>query len=88
LVKVIVRTDEKNFIIEIIDEGKGIDESENLFAPFKRSTESTGAGLGLFLAKNAADSMGVKISLKNRTDDTQGAIASIIFPFERFLHNH
>jgi len=88
LVKVIVRTDAKNFIIEIIDEGKGIDESENLFAPFKRSTESTGAGLGLFLAKNAADSMGVKISLKNRTDGIQGAIASIIFPFERFLHNH
>jgi len=88
LVNVIVRTDEKNFIIEIIDEGKGIDESENLFAPFKRSSESTGAGLGLFLAKNAADSMGVKISLKNRTDGIQGAVASIIFPFERFLHNH
>ena len=88
LVKVTVRTDEINFIIEIIDEGKGIDESENLFAPFKRSTESTGAGLGLFLAQNAAESMGVTISLKNRTDNTQGAIASIIFPFERFLHNH
>ncbi|HHC11293.1 MAG TPA: HAMP domain-containing histidine kinase, partial [Campylobacterales bacterium] len=86
LVKVSVRTNEKSFIVEIIDEGKGIDESENLFAPFKRSTESTGAGLGLFLAQNAAESMGVTISLKNRTDDTQGAIASIIFPFERFLH--
>jgi len=88
LVTVTVRTDAKNFIVEIIDEGKGIDESENLFAPFKRSAESTGAGLGLFLAQNAAESMGVKISLKNRTDGIQGAIASIIFPFDRFLHNH
>ena len=88
LVTVTVRTDEKNFIVEIIDEGKGIDESENLFAPFKRSAESTGAGLGLFLAQNAAESMGVKISLKNRTDGVQGAIASILFPFDRFLHNH
>jgi two-component system OmpR family sensor kinase len=88
LVTVRVRTDEKNLIVEIIDEGKGIDESENLFAPFKRSAESTGAGLGLFLAQNAAESMGVKISLKNRTDGVQGAIASIFFPFDRFLHNH
>jgi len=88
LVTVTVRTDEENFIVEVIDEGKGIDESENLFAPFKRSAESTGAGLGLFLAQNAAESMGVKISLKNRTDGTQGAIASILFPFDRFLHNH
>ncbi|NOZ90847.1 MAG: HAMP domain-containing histidine kinase [Epsilonproteobacteria bacterium] len=88
LVTVTVRTDEENFIVEVIDEGKGIDESENLFAPFKRSAESTGAGLGLFLAQNAAESMGVKISLKNRTDGIQGAIASILFPFDRFLHNH
>jgi two-component system OmpR family sensor kinase len=90
LVKVWVHTDEKNFIVDIIDEGPGIDESENLFAPFKRSKDSTGAGLGLFLAQNAAESMGVILSLKNRTDGIRGAVASIIFPFERFLHpnNH
>ena len=85
LVKILVHTDKESFIVDIIDEGKGIDESENLFAPFKRSTESTGAGLGLFLAQNAAESMGVRLTLKNR-QDRQGAIASIIFPFERFLH--
>ncbi len=85
LVEIFVHTDEENFIVDIIDEGKGIDESENLFAPFKRSSESTGAGLGLFLAQNAAESMGVTLTLKNRKDK-QGAIASIIFPFGRFLH--
>jgi len=78
------RMDANHFIIEIQDEGEGIDESKDYFAPFQRSLESTGAGLGLFLAQNAAESMGVKISLKNR-QDRSGAIASIAFPLNRFL---
>ncbi len=86
LVTLTVRTDPDNFIVEITDEGVGVDESQDFFAPFKRSADSKGAGLGLFLAQNAAESMGVTISLKNRTD-RQGAIASIHFPYSRFLHH-
>jgi two-component system OmpR family sensor kinase len=84
LVSLNTRMDLNNFIIEIRDEGEGIDESKDFFAPFQRSLESTGAGLGLFLAQNAAESMGVSISLKNRKDES-GAIASISFPLNRFL---
>ena len=84
LVSLDTRMDSDHFIIEITDEGKGIDESKDLFAPFQRSLDSTGAGLGLFLAQNAAESMGVIIDLKNR-EDTSGAIASIAFPLNRFL---
>jgi two-component system OmpR family sensor kinase len=84
LVSLTTRMDLNNFIIEIRDEGEGIDESKDFFAPFQRSLDSTGAGLGLFLAQNAAQSMGVSISLKNRQDQ-QGAIASISFPLNRFL---
>ena len=84
LVSLDTRMDEENFIVEIIDEGIGIDETKDLFAPFHRSLESTGAGLGLFLAQNAAQSMGVVIGIKNRTD-REGAIASIHFPLNRFL---
>jgi two-component system OmpR family sensor kinase len=84
LVSIQTRMDKKSFIIEIIDEGPGIDESIDFFAPFKRSLESTGAGLGLFLAQNAAQSMGVIISLRNREKES-GAIASIRFPLNRFL---
>jgi len=84
LVSLDTRMDDKHFIIEITDEGKGIDESKDLFAPFQRSLDSTGAGLGLFLAQNAAESMGVVIQLKNRKN-TSGAIASIAFPLNRFL---
>ncbi|CAA6827311.1 MAG: Sensor kinase cusS (EC [uncultured Sulfurovum sp.] len=84
LVSLSTRMDLNNFIIEIKDEGEGIDETKDFFAPFQRSLESTGAGLGLFLAQNAAESMGVNISLKNRKDES-GAIASISFPLNRFL---
>ena len=65
-------------IIEVIDEGIGIDENIDLFAPFKRVGRETGAGLGLFLAKTAADALGATISLKNRTDGTSGTIATLI----------
>lgn len=65
-------------VIEVIDEGIGIDESLDLFAPFKRVGAESGAGLGLFLAKNAADTLGATISLKNRPDDKTGTIATLI----------
>ena len=64
-------------LIEVIDEGCGIDESSDLFAPFKREGNKSGVGLGLFLAKSAADALGAKISIKNRTDGISGAIASL-----------
>lgn len=81
LVSLETRMDNEYFIIEIIDEGPGIDTKKDFFAPFQRSQESTGAGLGLFLAQNAAESMGVIIDLKNR-EDAQGAIASIKFSLD------
>jgi len=64
--------------IEVIDEGNGIDESIDLFAPFKRVGNKPGAGLGLFLAKSAADSLGAKISLSNRKDGVEGCVANLI----------
>jgi len=70
---------EEGLKIEVIDEGPGIDESLDLFAPFKRSGEKSGVGLGLFLAKSAADAMGAHIEIKNRTDET-GAVASLVIP--------
>lgn len=64
-------------LIEVIDEGCGIDESSDLFAPFKREGNKSGVGLGLFLAKSAADALGAKISIKNRTDGITGTISSL-----------
>jgi two-component system OmpR family sensor kinase len=67
------------FIIEVIDEGSGIDENRDLFAPFIRGKTSTGTGLGLFLAKSASDAMGATISLSNR-ENKDGTIARVVLP--------
>jgi two-component system OmpR family sensor kinase len=64
-------------LIQVIDEGCGIDESVDLFAPFKRQGNKSGVGLGLFLAKSGADAMGAEITLKNRTDGIDGTVASL-----------
>lgn len=69
-----------DLVIEVVDEGCGIDESVDLFAPFKRFGNKSGVGLGLFLAKSAADAMGAQISLKNRTDGTDGTVATLRLP--------
>ena len=71
------RVDDYGLLIEVIDEGCGIDESVDLFAPFKRQGNKSGVGLGLFLAKSAADALGAKISIKNRTDGVDGTVASL-----------
>lgn len=64
-----------HFKICIINDGESIDESIDYFAPFKRFGKKDGAGLGLFLAKGAAQAMGGSVSLKNR-DDKKGVIAT------------
>lgn len=63
--------------IEVVDEGIGIDESIDLFAPFKRVGNQSGAGLGLYLAKSAADTIGAIITLKNRQDEKKGCVATL-----------
>lgn len=67
-------------VIEVIDEGCGIDESVDLFAPFKRQGNKSGVGLGLFLAKSAAEAIGATITLTNREDGIDGTYARLILP--------
>ncbi|ADN08738.1 sensor histidine kinase [Sulfurimonas autotrophica] len=69
--------DDVGLLIEVIDEGCGIDDTIDLFAPFKRQGNKSGVGLGLFLAKSAADALGARISIKNREDGIDGTIASL-----------
>jgi two-component system OmpR family sensor kinase len=78
-IKVIAKRKNDTLKISVIDEGSGIDENIDLFAPFKRIGNQAGAGLGLFLAKSAADALGAVINLKNRKDGATGTVASIIF---------
>ena len=43
------------------------------------TTNEISSKTGLFLAKNAADAIGAKITLKNRTD-REGTVASLVIP--------
>ena len=63
--------------ISVTDEGCGLKGDMDLFAPFKRSGDKSGAGLGLFLAKSAADALGAKININNRSD-APGTVATLI----------
>lgn len=71
------KTKEK-IIITVTDEGIGIPENVDLFAPFKRVGNQSGVGLGLFLAKNAADALRAKITIANRDDGKSGCIAKLV----------
>ncbi|RLA71990.1 MAG: sensor histidine kinase [Epsilonproteobacteria bacterium] len=76
---IVIKTipNEQSITIEVIDEGLGCPEDVDLFAPFKRVGKEKGAGLGLFLAKSAADTIGGSISLKNRKDGISGTVATL-----------
>ncbi len=76
-IKIVIRKENDTVLIQVLDEGIGIDENIDLFAPFKRVGNAQGAGLGLFLAKSAADAIGAEISIKNRADNIQGTVATL-----------
>ena len=73
-----LRKTKEEIIITVTDEGIGIDENVDLFAPFKRVGNQSGVGLGLFLAKNAADALRAKVTLKNREDGKSGCVAKLV----------
>ncbi len=64
-------------VVEVIDEGIGVDENIDLFAPFKRLGKEQGAGLGLYLAKSATDAIGGEVSIVNRKDGIVGSVATL-----------
>ncbi|MGD8322944.1 MAG: ATP-binding protein [Gammaproteobacteria bacterium] len=66
--------DADNVVIRVRDDGPGIppEELENVFRPFyrvdsSRNSESGGAGLGLTIARDIAQSLGGTLTLRNRS---------------------
>ncbi len=66
------------FSVSVWDAGSEIDDGAEIFAPFKRYGQKGGVGLGLFLAKSAAEAIGAKISVKNRTDGVEGVVSTVV----------
>jgi len=77
-IQIRLKKTKSSIVITVTDEGNGIDEKVDLFAPFKRYGNQSGVGLGLFLAKNAADALRAKISIRNRKDSKKGCIAKLV----------
>ena len=72
--------DRKHYLVEVIDEGPGVADGFDPFAPFVGKGEAKGVGLGLFLAKNAAEALGAHIALRNRKEHS-GTVASLVLEF-------
>lgn len=75
---------QENLHIQISDNGRGIEEAitENIFGMFYRGSEkSKGAGLGLFIAKEALNQIGGSIQVKNIPE--WNTTFEIILPFQK-----
>lgn len=68
--------------INVIDNGPGPPESDNLFVPFF-TTKPGGSGIGLLLARRIAELHGGSLSLKHREDGYIGAVAGLWVPMTR-----
>lgn len=66
--------------IEISDDGEGIPENvrNHLFEPFF-TTEKSGTGLGLYIARELADANGAKLQLKTPAQSTSAGSQFIIY---------
>lgn len=66
-------------LIEVIDDGPGPPESENLFVPFF-TTKPGGSGIGLLLARHIAERHEGWLTLEARDDGETGACARMWLP--------
>lgn len=64
-VEVSIKIQKQKILISIRDDGEGLPSHFDIFAPFKRDTKSQGIGLGLYLAKSAANAIGAHIDIQN-----------------------
>ncbi len=72
------RSHESRLLVEILDEGHGLPESENLFVPFF-TTKPGGSGIGLVLARQIIEAHGGTLVLANR-EEARGAVARLRLP--------
>lgn len=72
--------------ITVVDQGKGLSNTENLFTPFY-STKKQGSGIGLLLSRQIIEGHGGHLTLNNRQDvkeslPVSGCVAEIILPVD------
>ncbi len=67
--------------VVVLDTGKGLPESANLFVPFF-TTKVEGSGIGLFLCRQIAEAHGGSLSVRNR-EDGPGCEARLSIPLRK-----
>jgi signal transduction histidine kinase len=68
-----------SFEIQLLDQGSGLSNQQDLFVPFY-STKQQGQGIGLALCRQIIEQLGGGLSLQNRTDGIKGACAILELP--------
>ena len=88
LVEVVVRREERQAVLEVIDRGIGVpeEEREQLFVPFSRTTTAVdsgieGTGLGLYISRRIVEAHGGAIELHETPGG--GATFCVTLPLER-----
>jgi signal transduction histidine kinase len=78
--QVLLRREQQQLCLEIVDHGPGIDPSqlELVFQPFVRLTNSEGTGLGLTIARSCIQAHGGELRLYNRSP--AGLCAQVLLP--------
>jgi two-component system nitrogen regulation sensor histidine kinase NtrY len=77
-VLIVARHRHGDLVLEVIDEGGGIANPDNLFVPFF-TTKQEGSGVGLVLSRQIAEAHGGTLTLENR-DGVSGAVATLEIP--------
>ena len=75
------RVDGRSLLIEVEDDGPGIEHTENLFVPFF-TTKPGGSGIGLVLARQIIEAHGGSLRLVNRSS-SPGTVAEVRLPRSR-----
>jgi K+-sensing histidine kinase KdpD len=81
-IRVVTDVTDATVAIEVRDEGKGIPDGVDLFAPFQRGEEDgdlPGVGLGLYIVRNLVRAMGGEVSA-HRNVDSPGSTFRVLLP--------
>jgi signal transduction histidine kinase len=90
LVEVVVREDDGHAVVDVVDRGIGVPESERtvLFAPFSRTATAIeagveGTGLGLYISRRIVEAHGGSITLRETPGG--GSTFRVTLPMQRSI---
>lgn len=77
-------TDRSEMLVQVIDNGPGVNDAEKIFDPFV-TTKEKGMGIGLAVSRSIVEAHGGRIWAENNPDG--GATFSIALPLSSLSHN-